>query len=48
MWEDKRGRLVEVGVKIMTHAIPNTIWITFFTMVVLRIYEVTFVGYGLL
>jgi len=48
MWEDKRGRLVEIGIKIMTDAIPNTIRITLFTMVVLRIYEVTFVGYGFL
>jgi hypothetical protein len=39
---------VEVGIKIMTDAIPNTIWITFFTMVVLRIYEATLVGYGFL
>ena len=39
---------VEVGIKIMTHAIPNTIRITLFTMVVLRIYEVTLVGYGFL
>jgi hypothetical protein len=39
---------VEVGIKIVTHAIPNTIGITFFTMVVLAIYEATFVGYGFL
>jgi hypothetical protein len=48
MWKDERGGLVEVGIKIMTDAIPNTIRITFFTMVVLRIYEVTLVGYGFL
>ena len=28
---------VEVGIKIMTHAIPNTIGITFSTVVVLAI-----------
>jgi len=48
MWKDERGGLVEVGIKIMTHAIPHTIRITLFTMVVLRIYEVTLVGYGFL
>ena len=39
---------VEVGIKIMTDAIPNTIGITFSTMVVLAIYEATFVGHGFL
>jgi hypothetical protein len=39
---------VEVGVKIVTHAIPNTIGITFPAMVVLAIYETTFVGHGFL
>jgi hypothetical protein len=39
---------VEVGVKIVTHAIPYTIGITFSAMVVLAIYETTFVGHGFL
>ena len=39
---------VEVGVKIVTDAIPNTIGITFFTMVVLAIMKATLVGYGFL
>jgi hypothetical protein len=39
---------VEVGVKIVTHAIPNTIGITFSTMVVLAIMKATLVGYGFL
>jgi hypothetical protein len=37
---------VEVGVKIMTDAIPNPIGITFSTMVVLAIYKATLEGYG--
>ena len=44
----RKGLSVEIGIKIMTDAIPNTIRITLFTMVVLRIYEVTLVGYGFL
>jgi hypothetical protein len=39
---------VKVGVKIVTDAIPNTIGITFSAMVVLAIYEATFVGHGFL
>ena len=37
---------VKVGIKIMTHAIPNTIGITFSTMVVLTVMKATLVGYG--
>jgi hypothetical protein len=37
-YDNLRGGLsVEVGIKIMTHAIPNTIGITLSTMVVLAI-----------
>ena len=39
---------VEVGVKIVTDAIPNTIGITLSAMVVLAIEEATFVGHGFL
>jgi hypothetical protein len=50
MWENKKGEVlsVEVGVKIMTDAIPNPIGITFSTMVVLAIEKATFVGHGFL
>jgi hypothetical protein len=39
---------VEVGVKIVTDAIPNPIGITFSAMVVLAIEKATFVGHGFL
>jgi hypothetical protein len=39
---------VEVSVKIMTHAIPNTIGITFPAMIVLAIMKTTLVGHGFL
>jgi hypothetical protein len=39
---------VEVGVKIVTDAIPNTIRITFFAMVMLAIMKTTLVGDGFL
>ena len=41
-----RGCSVQVGIKLMTDAIPNTIGITFFTMVVFAIYKATLEGYG--
>jgi hypothetical protein len=40
--------LVEVGVEIVTDAIPNTIGITFPAMIVLAIMKATLVGYGFL
>ena len=51
MGEGMNGNLrevlsVQVGVKLVTHAIPNTIGITFFTMVVLAIDKATLEGYG--
>ena len=39
---------VEVGVEIVTDAIPYTIRITFSTMVVFAIMKTTLVGYGFL
>jgi hypothetical protein len=39
---------VEVGVEIVADAIPNSIGITFSTMVVLAIMKATLVGYGFL
>ena len=39
---------VEVGVKIVTDAIPNSIGITFFAMIVLAIMKTTLVGHGFL
>jgi hypothetical protein len=43
-----KGLSVEVGVKIVTDAIPNTIGITFSAMVVLAIMKATLVGHGFL
>ena len=44
----REGLSVEVGVKIVSDAIPNSIGITFSTMVVLAIMKATLVGYGFL
>ena len=51
MWKDRgvgKRLSVEVGVEIVTDAIPNSIGITFFAMVVLAIMKATLVGHGLL
>jgi hypothetical protein len=50
MWENKKGGVlsVEVGVKIVTNAIPHTIGITFPAMIVLAIMKATLVGHGFL